>query len=147
MLETLNTTPSVSTAPAPTTTRRRTNSSTKSENSVKQKLSKDDKRQRNTEASARFRIKKKLREQALQRTAYEMTEKAKFLENRVQELEKEVKWLRALVVEKNEVRMEQLLREKPAVNTTPIPSFMTAGLSNFDDMNASLSTASSSGNH
>ena len=36
---------------------------------------------------------------------------------------------------------------KPAVNTTPIPSFMTAGLSNFDDINASLSTASSSGNH
>ncbi|CEP13638.1 hypothetical protein [Parasitella parasitica] len=61
----------------------------------------EDKRKRNTAASARFRMKKKLREQALEQTAKEMTLKAEALEKRVLELEKEAKWLRALVVEKN----------------------------------------------
>lgn len=76
-------------------------------------LSKDDKRKRNTAASARFRIKKKLREQALQKTACEMTEKANLMEQRVNELEREIKWLRALVVEKNEARIKQLIKERP----------------------------------
>ncbi|OAD03295.1 basic-leucine zipper transcription factor, partial [Mucor lusitanicus CBS 277.49] len=58
----------------------------------------EDKRKRNTAASARFRMKKKLREQALEQTAKEMTIKAEALEKRVIELEKEAKWLRALVV-------------------------------------------------
>ncbi|CAO3619216.1 unnamed protein product [Mucor hiemalis] len=61
----------------------------------------EDKRRRNTAASARFRMKKKLREQALEQTAKEMTIKAEALEKRVIELEKEAKWLRALVVEKD----------------------------------------------
>ncbi|GAN00790.1 regulatory protein cys-3 protein [Mucor ambiguus] len=61
----------------------------------------EDKRKRNTAASARFRMKKKLREQALEQTAKEMTIKAEALEKRVIELEKEAKWLRALVVEKD----------------------------------------------
>lgn len=61
----------------------------------------EDKRKRNTAASARFRMKKKLREQALEQTAQEMTLKAEALEKRVIELEKEAKWLRALVVEKD----------------------------------------------
>ncbi|CAO3627071.1 unnamed protein product [Mucor fragilis] len=61
----------------------------------------EDKRKRNTAASARFRMKKKLREQALEQTAKEMTAKAEALEKRVIELEKEAKWLRALVVEKD----------------------------------------------
>ncbi|KAG2197927.1 hypothetical protein INT46_001684 [Mucor plumbeus] len=61
----------------------------------------EDKRKRNTAASARFRMKKKLREQALEQTAKEMTVKAEALEKRVIELEKEAKWLRALVVEKD----------------------------------------------
>jgi type IV secretory pathway VirB10-like protein len=61
----------------------------------------EDKRKRNTAASARFRMKKKLREQALEKTAKEMTVKAEALEKRMIELEKEAKWLRALVVEKD----------------------------------------------
>ncbi|CEG66788.1 Putative Bzip transcription factor [Rhizopus microsporus] len=61
----------------------------------------EDKRKRNTAASARFRLKKKLKEQALEQTAKEMTLKAKQLEERVQELEREAKWLRALVLEKD----------------------------------------------
>ncbi|KAI8876281.1 hypothetical protein K501DRAFT_143304, partial [Backusella circina FSU 941] len=58
----------------------------------------DDKRKRNTAASARFRIKKKIKEQELQKTASEMTEKASKMEERVHELEREIKWLKALVV-------------------------------------------------
>ncbi|KAG1551248.1 hypothetical protein G6F49_009043 [Rhizopus delemar] len=55
----------------------------------KSSLSKEDKRRRNTAASARFRVKKKMREQALQQTATEMTEKARAFEIRVHELERE----------------------------------------------------------
>lgn len=75
-------------------------------------LTKEDKRRRNTAASARFRVKKKMREQALQQTANEMTEKAKAFENRVHELEREVKWLKALIVEKKDGQLEQLLMQQ-----------------------------------
>jgi len=60
----------------------------------------EDKRRRNTAASARFRVKKKQREQALEKTAKEMTEKANRLEKRVHELELENKWLKGLITEK-----------------------------------------------
>lgn len=75
-------------------------------------LTREDKRRRNTAASARFRVKKKLREQALQQTANEMTEKAKAFENRVHELELEVKWLKALIVEKKDGQLEQMLMQQ-----------------------------------
>lgn len=61
----------------------------------------EDKRKRNTAASARFRIKKKQREQTMEKTVKEMTEKSNGLENRVKELELEIKWLRGLLIEKN----------------------------------------------
>ncbi|KAF9585081.1 hypothetical protein BGW38_003971 [Lunasporangiospora selenospora] len=61
----------------------------------------EDKRRRNTAASARFRQKKKLREQALEQTAKEQTTRAEVLEKRVRELEMEVRWLRGLIVEKD----------------------------------------------
>ncbi|KAG0297471.1 hypothetical protein BGZ98_000598 [Dissophora globulifera] len=61
----------------------------------------EDKRRRNTAASARFRQKKKLREQALEVTAREQTQRAETLEGRVRELEMEVRWLRGLIVEKD----------------------------------------------
>ncbi|KAG5979432.1 hypothetical protein E4U55_005166 [Claviceps digitariae] len=62
----------------------------------------EDKRRRNTAASARFRIKKKQREQALEKSAKEMTEKVTALENKISQLETENKWLKNLLVEKNE---------------------------------------------
>jgi len=62
----------------------------------------EDKRRRNTAASARFRVKKKQREQALERTAKEMTDKCSRLEARVGQLEMENKWLKNLITEKNE---------------------------------------------
>jgi hypothetical protein len=62
----------------------------------------EDKRRRNTAASARFRIKKKQREQALEKTAKEMTDKASKLETKVSQLEMENKWLKSLITEKND---------------------------------------------
>lgn len=61
----------------------------------------EDKRRRNTAASARFRVKKKQREQALERTAKEMTDKCSLLEQRINRLEMENRWLKSLIVEKN----------------------------------------------
>ncbi|KAF9898965.1 hypothetical protein BX616_003407 [Lobosporangium transversale] len=61
----------------------------------------EDKRRRNTVASARFRLKKKLREQVLEQTALEQTTRAEKLEAHVRELEMEVRWLRGLIVEKD----------------------------------------------
>ncbi|KAF2404380.1 hypothetical protein EJ06DRAFT_526467 [Trichodelitschia bisporula] len=61
----------------------------------------EEKRRRNTAASARFRIKKKEREQALEQTAAEMTEKVVGLEAKVGQLELENKWLRGLITEKS----------------------------------------------
>ncbi|KAK9704202.1 hypothetical protein K7432_010325 [Basidiobolus ranarum] len=66
----------------------------------------EDKRRRNTAASARFRIKKKLREQTLEKTAKEMTTRAELMEGKVKELEMEIKWLRGLLLEKNPSLLE-----------------------------------------
>jgi chromosome condensin MukBEF ATPase and DNA-binding subunit MukB len=59
----------------------------------------EDKRRRNTLASARFRAKKKMREQALEKNHKEMSAKIDKMENRIKELELENKWLRGLVVQ------------------------------------------------
>jgi DNA repair exonuclease SbcCD ATPase subunit len=61
----------------------------------------EDKRRRNTAASARFRVKKKQREQALEQTAKEMQDKAARLEQKVQQLETENAWLKGLITEKS----------------------------------------------
>lgn len=64
----------------------------------------EDKRRRNTAASARFRIKKKQREQAMEQTAKELQDKVQQLEAKIMQLEMENKWLKNLVVEKNSVK-------------------------------------------
>ncbi|KAF9738633.1 hypothetical protein PMIN06_001953 [Paraphaeosphaeria minitans] len=64
-------------------------------------VAEEDKRRRNTAASARFRIKKKQREQALEQTAKEMTDRVSVLETRIQQLETENTWLKGLITEKN----------------------------------------------
>jgi hypothetical protein len=74
----------------------------------------EDKRKRNTAASARFRIKKKQREQALEKSAKEMSDKVTMLEGRISALETENKWLKSLVTEKHGGRddiLEKLLKE------------------------------------
>jgi len=62
----------------------------------------EDKRRRNTAASARFRVKKKQREQALEKSAKDMSDKVSALENRINQLQTENKWLKNLIVEKND---------------------------------------------
>ncbi|KMU87257.1 transcription factor zip1 [Coccidioides immitis H538.4] len=61
----------------------------------------EDKRRRNTAASARFRIKKKEREKNLERTVKDVTAKNAALEARVSQLELENRWLKNLITEKN----------------------------------------------
>jgi Basic region leucine zipper len=73
--------------------------STISTEDVSRIAAEEDKRRRNTLASARFRAKKKLREQALEKDHKEMTAKIDKLQNRIRELELENKWLRGLVVQ------------------------------------------------
>ncbi|KAF7716834.1 Regulatory protein cys-3 [Penicillium ucsense] len=63
----------------------------------------EDRRRRNTAASARFRMKKKQREQVLERTVRETTEKNASLEARVAQLEMENRWLKNLLTEKHDI--------------------------------------------
>ncbi|GAA5832633.1 hypothetical protein JCM3766R1_004273 [Sporobolomyces carnicolor] len=60
----------------------------------------EDKRRRNTAASARFRVKKKQREQALEQTAKELRDRVAELEKDVETLRTENGWLRGLITDK-----------------------------------------------
>ncbi|ORY56084.1 uncharacterized protein BCR38DRAFT_490747 [Pseudomassariella vexata] len=60
----------------------------------------EDKRRRNTAASARFRVKKKAREAALETTNKQLNDEVSQMKNRITHLETENKWLRGLVMEK-----------------------------------------------
>lgn len=70
----------------------------------------EDKRRRNTAASARFRVKKKQREQALEKQAKEMTDKVSQLEATVQQLQMENKWLKGLITDKNDGRSVESMK-------------------------------------
>ncbi|KAF9978627.1 hypothetical protein BGZ73_001279 [Actinomortierella ambigua] len=99
----------------------------------------EDKRRRNTAASARFRQKKRLREQALERTAKEMTLKSETLEARVKELEMEIKWLRGLIIEKDSRMLE---------NMPPIKAIVAAAASSSgagDDASESSNSSNKRG--
>ena len=61
----------------------------------------EDKRRRNTAASARFRVKKKQREQLLEQQQKELQQKVTKLEAMVTQLETENTWLKGLITEKN----------------------------------------------
>ena len=71
----------------------------------------EDKRRRNTAASARFRVKKKQREQALERTVNEMNDKNTALEATINRLEMENKWLKNLITEKNGKQTKEEIAE------------------------------------
>ncbi|CAO3669059.1 unnamed protein product [Rhizopus stolonifer] len=71
----------------------------------------EDKRRRNTAASARFRMKKKLREQELDKKSKEIADYVEKLETKVSDLEKEAKWLRALVIEKDPKLLPPLMMD------------------------------------
>ncbi|THC94434.1 hypothetical protein EYZ11_006071 [Aspergillus tanneri] len=77
----------------------------------------EDRRRRNTAASARFRMKKKQREQTLERTVRETTEKNATLEARVAQLEMENRWLKNLLTEKHEAATGRMAPpDSPASN-------------------------------
>lgn len=61
----------------------------------------EDKRRRNTAASARFRVKKKQREQALEQEAKELRERVAVLEKEVDTLKTENGWLRGIITDKH----------------------------------------------
>jgi len=61
----------------------------------------EDKRRRNTTASARSRVKKKQKTQAVEESVKANREKVEVLEGRVKELEAENTWLKDLILEKN----------------------------------------------
>ena len=67
----------------------------------------EDKRRRNTAASARFRVKKKQREQTMERTLKDHQDKNAKLEAKVAQLEMENKWLKALITEKNGLQSKE----------------------------------------
>lgn len=71
----------------------------------------EDKRRRNTAASARFRVKKKQREQALEKSAKEMADKVAAFEAKIARLETENKWLKGLVIEKKDHQGEKEIAE------------------------------------
>ncbi|KAJ3085299.1 hypothetical protein HK102_000134 [Quaeritorhiza haematococci] len=118
-------------------------SSDKQQKDVSEKDDKDltpeelDKRRRNTAASARFRAKKKLKEQMLDRAAKEMSVRLEVLERKNKEYEMEIKWLRQLITDKEgakrladiyEENGLQFVEGTPAAGpslppmTTPIPT-------------------------
>lgn len=75
---------------------------------ISRQTAEEDKRRRNTAASARFRIKKKQREQALERSAKEMSDKVAKFEDRIRMLETENKWLKDLITAKNDDSMRNI---------------------------------------
>ncbi|EGD93952.1 hypothetical protein TESG_01481 [Trichophyton tonsurans CBS 112818] len=85
--------------PATVPSKRKSDATTTSE--ADRLAQEEDKRRRNTAASARFRIKKKEREKNLEKTVKDVTSKNSALESRVSQLEMENRWLRNLIVEKN----------------------------------------------
>jgi hypothetical protein len=72
----------------------------------------EEKRRRNTEASARFRVKKKLKTVHLQRTVDDLVGRAEDLEREAAELRKENSWLKEIVMLKGR-----------NISTDAIPSF------------------------
>lgn len=67
------------------------------------------KRKRNTAASARFRIKKKLKEKQMEQQARDLQEKLTALEKKMKLLEMENKCLKQLILQKNEEKNCDLL--------------------------------------
>ncbi|QKX56370.1 uncharacterized protein TRUGW13939_03471 [Talaromyces rugulosus] len=87
--------------PGPTGGKRKQSQDSKTSGEPARAAAEEDKRRRNTAASARFRVKKKQREQALELSVKEANEKNNKLEARLSQLELENKWLKNLITEKN----------------------------------------------
>lgn len=75
------------------------------------KAANDDKRKRNTAASARFRIKKKMKEQQMEQKSKELQDKVQSLEKKLLTLEMENKCLKNFLLKKNEQENTKLLEQ------------------------------------
>lgn len=71
----------------------------------------EDKRKRNTAALARFRIKKKMKEQEMERRSKELEEKVAALEKKLKQLEMENKCLKTMITQRNDKKNDDLLDE------------------------------------
>lgn len=69
-----------------------------------------DKKKRNTLASARFRVKKKLKEQEMERNVKLLSDRVATFNERINQLELENACLKSLILEKNEKKSNDLLR-------------------------------------
>jgi FAD synthase len=75
----------------------------------------DDKKKKNTIASARFRAKKKQKDMELKNENEELQKKVVVLEGKLKESEMEIKWLKDLLVEKNKASQQQELQAQLAL--------------------------------
>ncbi|KAG7663348.1 uncharacterized protein J8A68_003096 [[Candida] subhashii] len=83
----------------------------------------EDKRKRNTAASARFRIKKKLKEQEMERKSKELEERVIFLEKKLKQVEMENKYLKNMVLQQNEQKNNDLLesiKKRSILDSNPV---------------------------
>lgn len=106
-----------------------------------------DKRRRNTAASARFRIKKKLKEKQLERSVRELSELTMTLEKKIQTLEMENRLLRNLVVEKGEQRNNnelEMLKQRARMASTSVSTTSASNPGSADQFGNNGSTSSSS---
>ncbi|CCE86388.1 Piso0_004874 [Millerozyma farinosa CBS 7064] len=71
----------------------------------------EERRRRNTAASARFRIKKKLKEQQMEQRSKELREKLLDMEKKIKTLEMENKCLKNLFFQRNEKKNEDLVAD------------------------------------
>ncbi|CAK7902877.1 transcriptional activator of sulfur metabolism Met28p [[Candida] anglica] len=96
-----------------------------STSSVSPPSSNDDKRKKNTAASARFRIKKKQKEQEMEKKAKQLQENVSNLEKRLRTLEMENKCLKNLILQQNERKNSDLLEniKKRSINSPSVFEF------------------------
>ena len=79
---------------------------------------KDERRRQNTAASARFRVKKKQKEKAIDQRMAQVQDKHSELEERVNQLEMENKWLKELITKKNKRRSSDCGNEHDEAEST-----------------------------
>ncbi|KAJ3025709.1 UNVERIFIED_CONTAM: hypothetical protein HDU68_006791 [Siphonaria sp. JEL0065] len=103
-----------------------------------------DKRRRNTEASARFRAKKKMKQEAMEQTTKQLNDKVEALERRLQEYEMEIQMLRQ-EVEAKEGSSKKRLRDLYEANGLQFNEGMAAAGQGIERTLLNLGSSSSSG--
>lgn len=97
-----------------------------SDNQLPTSSANEDKRKRNTAASARFRIKKKLKEQQMEQKARELQDKVTSLEKKLMTVEMENKCLKSLILKKNEednVKLLESIKKRSITDSKPILNY------------------------